>query len=312
MDKNPALVQNPEFAAPQPVEDFEVEIPDPDEGQWTSLGMATYTEDLVTTFFNVDNVSYEVEIQESVEYPGKYRLVNAYGAAYPYNSDGDYDASKNYYIVIDACNPEKVSIDLSYTGMNWGYGEFYVWSMAQYVMANGGTEADALPYWGKLENGVITFPAQALVSGMGDEYMSYGNKNGKFSVVLPGYELPQLPTELYMIGQDFGGWDWESEGVVSMTPVHSHEGAFWTTRYFTAGSGFKFCAKRAWDGDFFTLGDDYGFYTDGGNCCVEADGFYTVYVDLVNNIIAVEPAAVYGIGDCFGSWDTYMESSRFT
>ena len=312
MNGNPALVQNPEFAAPQPVEDFEVEIPDPNEGQWTSLGMATYTEDLVTTFFsNVDNVSYEVEIQESVEYPGKYRLVNAYGAAYPYNSDGDYDASKNYYIVIDACNPEKVSIDLSYTGMNWGYGEFYVWSMAQYVMANGGTEADALPYWGKLENGVITFPAQALVSGMGDEYMNYGNKNGKFSVVLPGYELPQIPTELYMIGQDFGGWDWESEGVVSMTPVHSHEGAFWTTRYFTAGSGFKFCAKRAWDGDFFTLGDDYGFYTDGGNCYVEADGFYTVYVDLVNNIIAVEPAAVYGIGDCFGGWDVDVEANKF-
>ena len=312
MNGNPALVQNPEFAAPQPVEDFEVEIPDPDEGQWNSLGMATYTEDLMTTFFsNVDNVSYEVEIQESVEYPGKYRLVNAYGAAYPYNSDGDYNASKNYYIVIDACNPEKVSIDLSYTGMNWGYGEFYVWSMAQYVMANGGTEDDALPYWGKLENGVITFPAQALVSGMGDEYMSYGNKNGKFSVVLPGYELPQLPTELYMIGQDFGGWDWESEGVVSMTPVHSHEGAFWTTRYFAAGSGFKFCAKRAWDGDFFTLGDDYGFYTDGGNCYVEADGFYTVYVDLVNNIIAVEPAAVYGIGDCFGGWDTDVEANKF-
>ena len=312
MNGNPALVQNPEFAAPQPVEDFEVEIPDPNEGQWTSLGLATYTEDLVTTFFsNVNNVSYEVEIQESVEYPGKYRLVNAYGAAYPYNNEGDYDASKNYYIVIDACNPEKVSIDLSYTGMNWGYGEFYVWSMAQYVMANGGTEADALPYWGKLENGVITFPAQALVSGMGDEYMSYGNKNGKFSVVLPGYELPQIPTELYMIGQDFGGWDWESEGVVSMTPVHSHEGAFWTTRYFTAGSGFKFCAKRAWDGDFFTLGDDYGFYTDGGNCCVEADGFYTVYVDLVNNIIAVEPAAVYGIGDCFGGWDTDVEANKF-
>ena len=138
---------------------------------------------------------------------------------------------------------------------------------------------------------------------------------GSFATTVDTYTLadaqPQIPTELYMIGQDFGGWDWESEGVVPMTPVHSHEGAFWTTRYFTAGNGFKFCAKRAWDGDFFTLGDDYGFYTDGGNCCVEADGFYTVYVDLVNNIIAVEPAAVYGIGDCFGGWDTDVEANKF-
>ena len=138
---------------------------------------------------------------------------------------------------------------------------------------------------------------------------------GSFETVVDTYTLagaqPQIPTELYMIGQDFGGWDWESEGVVPMIPVHSHEGAFWTTRYFTAGSGFKFCAKRAWDGDFFTLGDDYGFYTDGGNCYVEADGFYTVYVDLVNNIIAVEPAAVYGIGDCFGGWDIDVEANKF-
>ena len=148
------------------------------------------------------------------------------------------------------------------------------------------------------------FTTQYFVPGVGSF------ETGVDTYTLAGAQ-PQLPTELYMIGQDFGGWDWESEGVVSMTPVHSHEGAFWTTRYFTAGNGFKFCAKRAWDGDFFTLGDDYGFYTDGVNCYVEADGFYTVYVDLVNNIIAVEPAAVYGIGDCFGGWDIDVEANKF-
>ena len=116
---------------------------------------------------------------------------------------------------------------------------------------------------------------------------------------------------LYMIGQDFGNWDWASDGVVAMTPVHSNEGAFWTTRYLTAGNGFKFCTQREWNGDFFSLDNNYGFTMDGGNCYVEEDGFYTIYVDLTNSVIAVEPAAVYGIGDCFGGWDVDVEENKF-
>lgn len=125
-----------------------------------------------------------------------------------------------------------------------------------------------------------------------------------------------LPTELYMIGADFGNWDWASEGVVELIPVHSHSGAFWTTRYIKATTeeefhGFKFCAKREWSGDFFSLGNDTGYIADGGNCHVAEDGFYTIYIDLVNNIVAMEPAAVYGMGDCFGGWDAAKEENKF-
>lgn len=49
-----------------------------------------------------------------------------------------------------------------------------------------------------------------------------------------------IPDKLFMIGQDFGGWNWESDDVVEMIPVHSHEGMFWTVRYFTnAPEGFR-------------------------------------------------------------------------
>ena len=120
-----------------------------------------------------------------------------------------------------------------------------------------------------------------------------------------------LPTELYMIGQDFGGWDWASEGIVELTPVHSHSGAFWTTRYITAANGFKFCPKKEWSGDFTGLGSDTGYIVDGGNCHVEADGFYTIYIDIENNIVAIEPAAVYGMGDCFGGWEAGREENKF-
>ena len=120
-----------------------------------------------------------------------------------------------------------------------------------------------------------------------------------------------LPTELYMIGKDFGNWEWTSEGVVALTPVHSHSGAFWTTRYITAANGFKFCPVKDWKGDFTGLENNSGYEIKDNNCFVAADGFYTIYIDLANNIVAMEPAAVYGMGDCFGGWDAAKAENKF-
>ena len=163
---------------------------------WESLGMATYREDFVAGLFGIENVVYEVEIQANTETPGLYRLVNPYGAAYPYNEEGDYDASKNYYVVIDAQDPTAVSIQNTSVGMNWGYGEFSVWSLADYNLANGATKEQVAEagMFGTLENGVITFPVKTLLVSMA-EYQNgaimYANTNGKFAVALPGYTIPE-------------------------------------------------------------------------------------------------------------------------
>ena len=130
------------------------------------------------------------------------------------------------------------------------------------------------------------------------------------------------PEHLYMIGEEFGGWDWNSDGVVEMTPVvyqpdwgegcsHS-EGQFWTVRYFSAGKGFKFCSVRDWKGDFWGLTENDGFTEVGGNCTVAEDGFYLVHIDLKNEKVHVEPARVYGIGNCFGGWTEALEGALFT
>lgn len=162
---------------------------------WQSLGMATYREDLMTTFYNVDNLTYAVEIEANTENPGLYRLVNPYGAAYPYNDEGEYDTSENHYMVIDAQNPEAVTIQQTYTGMNWGYGEVFVWSLADYYLNQGSTaeEIAEAGYFGKLEDGVITFPTKALIISMAELEnggLYYANENGKFAVALPGYSIP--------------------------------------------------------------------------------------------------------------------------
>lgn len=113
---------------------------------------------------------------------------------------------------------------------------------------------------------------------------------------------PKYPETMYMIGAEFGSWDWASEGIVSMTPVHSHEGMFWCTRQITAGKGFKFCSVKEWNGDFAKLGDS-DVTEQGGNLVVAETGLYTVIVDLAGNKVSVAPAKVFGMGDAFGGWD---------
>ena len=129
----------------------------------------------------------------------------------------------------------------------------------------------------------------------------------------------KYPEHLYMIGEEFGGWNWDSDGVVEMTPVLHNpdwgaeaEGQFYTVRYISAGKGFKFCAQRAWVNDFWGLTYNDGFTEASGNCTVAEDGFYLVHVDMKNEKVHVEPARVYGIGDAFGGWDEAMESTLFT
>ncbi len=116
---------------------------------------------------------------------------------------------------------------------------------------------------------------------------------------------PLYPDHVYMIGSEFGGWDWGSSGIVELTPVNGKEGQFWCVRYFNdPNNGFKWCTQKAWNGDFFSLGTDAGFTTHDGNAFVSAAGMYSVYMDYTTNKITIEPAKVYGMGDCFGGWNT--------
>ena len=114
--------------------------------------------------------------------------------------------------------------------------------------------------------------------------------------------VPTYPETMYMIGAEFGNWDWNSEAIVEMVPVNGTDGMFWCTRKFTADQGFKFCSVREWNGDFATLGES-DVTVEGGNLVVKENGLYTVVVDLAGNKVSVKKAEVYGMGDCFGGWD---------
>lgn len=155
--------------------------------EWVSLGMAQYTDGFVGPAYGGDALTYEVEVLESNKTPGLYRLVNAYGAGFPYNEEGDYDASRKYYMEINATDPEGVYIELQDTGLNWGDGNFYVYSYAAYYLDNGYSLDDikGAGVCGTLVDGIITFPAETLLYLVGSDGPYYGNINGEFKVVLP-------------------------------------------------------------------------------------------------------------------------------
>ena len=181
-----------------------------------SLGMGLYTDDLMTTFFDLPEIAtYEVEVQESVENPGKYRLVNPYGEAYPYNSPGDWDASQDYYMVIDATNPNAVTIPQQALGFDWGYGMISIWSMVDNYLSQGAPADYVAPYVGTLADGVITFPEKSLLismAGYNNAGWYYANTNSAFQVVLPSavedapetVSVPSVSREFNCVEDMFG------------------------------------------------------------------------------------------------------------
>jgi len=128
-------------------------------------------------------------------------------------------------------------------------------------------------------------------------------------------KAPVYPDQLYMIGKEFGDWSWGSEDIVEMTPIFiddqgNGKGQFWCIRYFTANEGFKWSPVKAFNGDFAQLDEIVGYTVSGNDAVVAENGLYTVFVDMPNGRISVQPAEVYGMGDCFGGWD--MQTYPFT
>ena len=165
----------------------EIYVTEPNPEVFKSLGMCSYTDDIVSTLFGAPTVTYQVEIQESVDNPGKYRLVNPYGEIYPYNEPGDWDADNTYYLTIDATDPDYVNLVQSDLGIDWGYGPMTALSFADYLIDAGEATKDQLKaagYYGKLVDGVITFNVKTLGLAMGSD-LYYANQLGEFKVVLP-------------------------------------------------------------------------------------------------------------------------------
>lgn len=163
---------------------------------WQSLGIGLYTEDFVGSVFGAPAVQYEVEIEENTEHPGLYRMLSPYDGKYPYNEEGDWDASTAYNVEINAEDPEGVYIPQQPIGVDWGYGPMSIVSWGAYYLSSYSfEELKEYGYFGTLKDGVITLPVfdreteegtayyQGLLVMGGSGY--YACTNGAFELILP-------------------------------------------------------------------------------------------------------------------------------
>lgn len=120
---------------------------------------------------------------------------------------------------------------------------------------------------------------------------------------------PEYPENLYMIGEQFGSWNWDADEIVTLIPVagDGNEGRFWTIKYIEAGKGFKWSVDRNWDAkNFAELDNSFGYVVADGNAQVEVSGLYMIYVDMKLNVISVETPQLFGTGNAFNGYDNPM------
>jgi len=137
-----------------------------------------------------------VEIMESTETPGIYRVMNAYSnSVYPYAEDDC--AEEGTFLEVNAEDPQGVYVAQQSLGFDWGYGEMsFVTNGARYLANYSVEELKGYGYLGTVADGMITFPTfakdpedeskgiyQGVVFLGSDGY--YCGGNGKIEITLP-------------------------------------------------------------------------------------------------------------------------------
>lgn len=189
---------------------------------WQTIGECAYTDDLATTFWSVGAQTFNVTVQEDALHPGMYRIIDPWKnypaperAAIENHEDnpGRLLTGEEYYILIDATNPEKVKIKPSPIGIVYEpiKTDNYVQpplttQQHRNCTAYGKSEligkynisADAADKaCGTLVEGVIRFPQRQaiyIISENADDPddldWHIGNKFGEFQLVLTGTTVP--------------------------------------------------------------------------------------------------------------------------
>ena len=136
---------------------------------WKKVGEAGLTDAIVCSYYNVEVLTWDVQVEESTETPGVYRVVNPY-LNWEYNiaNKGELVEAGDHYMIIDASDPDYVHLEYSNLGvvMNSRYGAMAAWNLADYLIEQGQATEEAAKragMYGVMSEGVITFPTGTLL-----------------------------------------------------------------------------------------------------------------------------------------------------
>lgn len=161
---------------------------------WVDMGQGRFTEDIITLYEMYDAPTYSVAVQQDAAKSGWYRIVNPF-AGNPMVDDWSGCELKDdgdYYIVIDATDPDAVHIASGELGVI-GFGEdLWLVSMSQYPTPYDFwlDEDEAAAMTGTLVDGVIAFEIEeslVITSEFGGEQT---NLAGAFRLELPSGDDP--------------------------------------------------------------------------------------------------------------------------
>lgn len=130
-----------------------------------------------------------VAIEESISRPGYYRLVNPYVEYAPKYQGLSHHEGHVHYLYIDTSVPSQVMLAQQHTGVSDEKpGEIYITSKAYEDMQAGKMHIEYAKYLGTLEDGVISFPKEAIGIKLPDyheNYIWWTNSSACFGVRLP-------------------------------------------------------------------------------------------------------------------------------
>lgn len=188
--------------------------PEEEEETWKTIGNGEYRDNIVHSWFTIPGYpQMDVEVQESEQTPGRYRIVKPY---HNYPMDLGAGAPEGEaFMIVDASDPMHCYIEPCLTRLligldpNKNVMQMAVWSIADDYYNNiygNWNQADIEGVCGRLENGSVTFPAGAILTTTmyADKEPNWdmlwipSNPNGMWRLRLPG--APKLDLNIDFTG----------------------------------------------------------------------------------------------------------------
>lgn len=143
---------------------------DEDPDGWTDCGEAKFTDGFLQDLIaNIPSQTTTCMLQQSKAEPTRYRLVDPYAGINEFAALGAKHSDHHHYIYINADAPDCIYIEESPIGLESGeYGLMRVNSFVNYFLGAGYDieECAELGLGAIIEDGVVTFPEEALIFSM--------------------------------------------------------------------------------------------------------------------------------------------------
>ncbi|WP_314672111.1 SusF/SusE family outer membrane protein [Segatella salivae] len=121
-----------------------------------------------------------------------------------------------------------------------------------------------------------------------------------FGGTTPANLIPEGVKHLYMTGDDFGNWEWNSPEIASFENGYAGDSRWFYITYLRGGTALEFSTEKAFgNGNFAQLKTLTDYSVANNRAVVPNDGIYVVFVALDSRDIAIQPLKLSG--DCGGS-----------